>query len=134
MCDSMGISQHGVCFLIFFFLTTVLSQWDFSQGKFELPSLGKASCDSVALPNLGCMLGVFSVFRIHRTLTWTAGSLMCAQMSMPTMVCGGVWSQESLHRKLTLGEKSLAATGKRTCASSVPLRRSTNLATFPPHT
>ena len=37
--------------------TTVLSQFDISHGKFGLPSLGKASCDRVALPNLQCMPG-----------------------------------------------------------------------------
>ena len=40
------------------FFTTVLFQWDFSHRKFGLPSLGKASCDRVALPNLRCMLCV----------------------------------------------------------------------------
>ena len=60
--------------------TTVLSQWDFSRGKFGLLSPGKASCDRVALPSLRCMLGDFSVSIIHRTLTWTTGSLTCAQM------------------------------------------------------
>ena len=39
-------------------IITVLCQWDFSHGKFELPSPGKAICDRVALPNLRCMLGV----------------------------------------------------------------------------
>ena len=29
------------CFLVVFSFTTVLSQWDFSQGKFRLPSPGK---------------------------------------------------------------------------------------------
>ena len=48
-------------FTLFFFLTTVLSQWYFSHGKFWLLSPGKANCDRVALPNLRCMLGV-SVF------------------------------------------------------------------------
>ena len=43
---------------IFFFLTTALSQWEFSHGKFRLPSLGKASCNRAMLPNLGCMQGV----------------------------------------------------------------------------
>ena len=42
----------------FIFLTTVLSQWDFSHGKFGFPFPGKAGCDRVALPNLGRMLGV----------------------------------------------------------------------------
>ena len=56
--------------LDFFFLTTVLSQWDFSHGKFGLQSPGKASFDTVTLPKL----------LIHRTLPWTMGSLMCAQI------------------------------------------------------
>ena len=42
----------------FFIFAAILSQWDFSQRKFGLPSPGKASCDRVALPNLRCMLGV----------------------------------------------------------------------------
>ena len=37
--------------------TTVLSQSDFSHGKFGLLSLGKASCYRVALPSLLCMQG-----------------------------------------------------------------------------
>ena len=40
---------------------------------------------------------------------------------------------ERLHWKLTLGEKSLAAPGNRTRLSGVPVRRSTNRATSPPH-
>ena len=49
-----------VPFFFFFFLlfTAVLSQWDFSRGKFGLPSPGKVSFDRVALSNLQCMLGV----------------------------------------------------------------------------
>ena len=38
--------------------TTLFFQWDFFHGKFGLPFPGKASCKRVALPNLGCMLGV----------------------------------------------------------------------------
>ena len=44
-------------FVVLFF-TTVLSQWDFSHGKLRVPSLRKATCNRVALPNLGHMLGV----------------------------------------------------------------------------
>ena len=48
-------------FLFITFFTTVLSQWDFSHRKFGLPSMGKASCERVALPNLRCiMLGVLA--------------------------------------------------------------------------
>ena len=46
--------------LWFFFCTAALSYWDFSHGKFRLLSLGKASCNRVALPNLRCMLGVLA--------------------------------------------------------------------------
>ena len=47
--------------IIIFFFTVVLSQWDFSHGKFGLLSPGKASCDRIALANLRYVLGV-SVF------------------------------------------------------------------------
>ena len=58
-----GNERYLPVYFFFFFLlfTTLLSQWDFSHGKFGLPSPGKASFDRVALTNLGCMLGV-SVF------------------------------------------------------------------------
>ena len=51
------------CFLLLLF-TAVLSQWGFSHGKFGLPSLGKASCDRVALPKQRCSdmhCGIFNV-------------------------------------------------------------------------
>ena len=51
------IIQNNISLFPFFF-TTVLSQLDFSHRKFGLPSLGKASCARVELPNLRCMLGV----------------------------------------------------------------------------
>ena len=41
---------------IFFFLTTVLSYWEFSRGKFGLLSPGIENCDRVVLPDL-CTLG-----------------------------------------------------------------------------
>ena len=77
-----------VCFFTLLF-TIVLFQWDISQGKFGLPSPWKASCDRVALPNLGYMLVGFSVSIIHRTLTWTTGYLTCVQMLMHAIVHGG---------------------------------------------
>ena len=40
--------------------------------------------------------------------------------------------KETLHWKLTVGEKSLAAPGNRTCVGSVPVRCSTNWSTSPP--
>ena len=72
--------------------TTVLLQWDFSHGKFGFLSLEKASCDSHATqPTVHA--GCFSVSIIHRTLTWTTGSLTCAQMLMHAIAHGGVRTQ-----------------------------------------
>ena len=42
--------------LIFF--TTVLSQWDFSHGKFGLPSPGESQLQQSRATQLGCVLGV----------------------------------------------------------------------------
>ena len=53
-------------------------QW---QGKFGLLSPGKASSHSTAIPNVfvcfSCAVRCFRVSVIHRTLTWTTGSLTC---------------------------------------------------------
>ena len=54
---------------------TVLWHWDFSHGKFNLLSQGKARCDNHAtqpVVHARCL----SVFITHRTLTWTTGSLI----------------------------------------------------------
>ena len=60
---------------------------------------------------------------IHRTLTWTARSLSSARMLMQAIAHGGVRTpKESVHWKLTLVEKSLAAPGNRTCVSGVTVR------------
>ena len=57
--------------------------------------------------------GCFSVSIIHQSLAWTTGSLTCAQMLMHAIAHKGVkTSWESLHWKLTLGEKIPCRTGK----------------------
>ena len=53
--------KNCLLFLLFTFFTTVLSHLDFSHGEFGLPSLGKASCDRVALLNLRCMCWVYNI-------------------------------------------------------------------------
>ena len=54
--------------------------------------------------------GYVCVAIIHWPLTWTAGSLTCAQMLMRAIAHGGVRTpEESLHWKLTLGRKSFTA-------------------------
>ena len=113
-CVLLTAASSGIyaSFLLLLF-TTVLSQWEFSHGKFGLLSPGKASCDRVALPNLLCMLGVFSVSVIHQTLTWTTGSLTCAQMLMHAIAHRGVRThvRESA-RKVDSGRKIPCHTGE----------------------
>ena len=76
--------------------------------------------------------GYVRVAIIHRTLTWTTGSLTCAQISIHAIAHGGVRTpKESLHWKLTLGRKSLAAPGNRTFVSGVPVRYSSQLSYIP---
>ena len=81
-----SMSSHELILLLFFLsfflyilFIAVLSQWDFSHGKFGLPSPGKASCECRATQPRG-HAGCFSVSIILRTLTWTTGSLTCAHM------------------------------------------------------
>ena len=78
------------CCSIFFFFTTVLSHWDFSNGKIGLPSPGKASCNWAVLSTIMVHAKCFSVSIIHQTLTWTTGSLTHAQ-TLRHVICKGVY-------------------------------------------
>ena len=116
--------------------TTVLSQWDFSHGKFGLPSPGKSQLRQSRATQPTAHAGCFSVSIIHRTLTWTTGSLTCAQINVSACDCtrectdarkrvcteSGLWEKNpSPHR------------GNRTCVGGVTDWRSwRNWATFPP--
>ena len=113
----------------FFFLTSLLSHWDFSHGKLGCFPQGKPAVSHTTQPTVHA--GCYSVSIIHRTLTWTKGPLMCAQILMNAIAHAGVWTRKmSLHWKLTPGEKSFATPGNRTCVSGVPVPHSTNWATF----
>ena len=67
---------------------TLLRNWGFSLGKFGEPSLGKTSCDRVALPQPTVHAAYISVSIIHRTLTWATGFITCAQMLMQAIALG----------------------------------------------
>ena len=58
---------------------TVLSQWDFSPGKFGLLFHGESQLRQSRATQPTVHAGCFSVSIIHRTLTWTTGSLTFAQ-------------------------------------------------------
>ena len=113
-------------FFSFFFFTTVLSQWYFPwEIRIAFPGESKLRQSRAAQPTLPA--GCFSVSIIHRTLTWTTGSLTCAQMLMRAIAHRDIRThvRESA-LKVDSGRKFLAAPGNQTCVSSVPFRCSTN--------
>ena len=110
----------------FFFFTTVLSQWYFPWDiRIAFPGESKLRQSRAAQPTLPA--GCFSVSIIHRTLTWTTGSLTCAQMLMRAIAHRDIRThvRESA-QKVDSGRKSLATPGNQTCVSGVPFRCSTN--------
>ena len=59
--EGRQITQSSFLIFTSFFkirFSTVLSQWDFSHGKFGLLSRGKPAATESRVPNLLCMLGV----------------------------------------------------------------------------
>ena len=111
----------------FLFGTTVLSHWKFSHGKFGLLFPEKASCDRVALPHLGCMLGVlcfhnpsnsdmdYGIFNVRTDVN----AYDCARGCLDTV-------RESA-LEVDSGRKIRWRTqGNRTCVDSVPVRCCTN--------
>ena len=76
-------------------------------------------------------VGCFSVSIIHWTLTWTTGSLTCARMLMHAIAHRVTGTCKSLHWKLTLGEKSIAAPGNQTCVSGMTVWCSNQLSYVP---
>ena len=102
---------------IFTFFTTALSQWDFSHGKFGLPSPGKASCNSHAThPTMHAEC--FSVFIVHQTLTWSTGSLTCAQMKMHVIAHGGVCIESWLYEKNPLPRQEIEPASAAWCSDA----------------
>ena len=85
-----------------------------------LTTLERPQSSSWLFLSLMVRAGCVCVGIIHRTLTWTTGSLSFAQMLMREIVHRAVRTpKESLHWKLTLGRKCLAAPGNRTCVSQL---------------
>ena len=97
--------------------------------------LGKQTATGSRYPPYWVQAGCFSVSIIHRTLTWTAGSLTCTQMLMHaicTRGCADTGRESAL--KVDSGErekKSLAAPGNRTRVSGVTVRCCNQLSYIP---
>ena len=84
-----------ITFLLLLLLIAVLSQWDFSHGKFWLLSPGKAICDSHAtqpMVHAWCL----SVSIIYRTLAWTFN--MCTDVN----TCDCTWGYMDTVRETAL--------------------------------
>ena len=91
--DYIVLSLTGVCIIVngevmkrthafFCFLFFCCKHLLIPFGKFGPPYLGKAvAAARAALPmqSYNCMLDLFRVSVIHRTLTWTPGSLTCVR-------------------------------------------------------
>ena len=73
-----------------FFFTIVLSHWNFSHGKFGFLSQEKASFRKSRTTHPTVHAECFSVSMIYQTLTWTTGSLTCAQTLMHAIAHGDV--------------------------------------------
>ena len=123
--------------------TTVLSQWDFSHGKFGLWSSRKASCDRVMLPNLWCMLGIwvfhnplnsdmdYGMFNVLTDGSACHCTRRCMEAVRESALCTPVRIWVFLP-ELTLEEKSISAPGNWSCISCKPVGCRTNWAPFPP--
>ena len=72
------------------FLTTGLSHWIFLPWEIRVVFPGENQVRQSRATQSTVHSGYFSASLIHRTLTWTAGSLTCAQMLMDAIVHGGV--------------------------------------------
>ena len=112
--------------------TTVVSNWNFSHGKFGLLSPRKASYDTVLLGKPRCSL---ALVRFHN-LSISDMDYRIIDVHIDVNACDGTqWCADTIRQfapKLTQGEKSLAAPGNRTCVRGVPVRRFINWATSPP--
>ena len=85
-----GYNHANLKDLAFFFFTTVLSQWDFSHGKFGLLTPQESQLRQSRATQPTVHAGCFSVSIIHPTLTWTTGPLTCAQILMHAIAYGRV--------------------------------------------
>ena len=85
----------------------------FLPWEIRIPFPGETQLQQIALPNLGCMLDVFSVSIIHRTLTWTTASLTCAMMLMHAIAHEGCTDTERESAlKVDSGKKIPCRTGE----------------------
>ena len=101
----------------------------FPPWEIRVAFLGESQLRQSRLPNLPTVhAGCFSVSIIHRTLTWTTGSLTCAQMLIHAIEHGGVRThvRESV-LKVESGRKIPSRPGESNCVNGVTVRCSNQL-------
>ena len=125
---------RGFIHIFFFFFNTCIVPLGFLPWKILVAFLRKSQLQQSHATQPKVHTGCFSVSMIHQTLTWATVFLKCTQMLMHVITHGGVQiPSESLHWKLTLGEKSLATPGNWPCVRGMPVQCSTSWATSPPY-
>ena len=114
--------------ILYMIMVTIYRAWIHPCCNSMLIALEWPQSSSWSFLSLTVRAGYVCVAIIHRTLTWTPGSLSCAQMLMHAIAHRAVWTpKESLHWKLTLGRKSLAAPGNQACVEGLTVRCSYQL-------
>ena len=100
------------CFFCFFFtFYNCIVQMGFPPWKIRVAFPGESQLRQSRYPTY-CACWVF-VSIIHRTLTWTTGSLTCAQMLMHAIAHGGVRTHvREPAVKVDSGRKILCRTGE----------------------
>ena len=123
--------MHFICVVISKQVRLMVKWW-LVQLLLLLPSVEWPQSSSWLLLSRMVRAGYVCVAIIHRTLTQTTGSLSYAQMLKHAIARGNVRTpKESLHWKMSLRRRSLAAPGNRTCVSGVTDRWSNQLSYIP---
>ena len=84
--------KTSVPFFFFFFLTfyNCIVPMGFLPWEIRVAFPGESQLQQSGATQPSMHAGCFSISIIHRTLTWTTGSLTCAQMLMHAVAHGGV--------------------------------------------
>ena len=87
----------------------------------DISPMGNSGCFPWGKPAATTVhAGYFSVSIIHQTLTWTTGSLMCAQILMHANAHRGVWTHlRKSALKVDSHRKIPCALGNQTCVSGM---------------
>ena len=106
-------NDHKTFFFKLLLFTIALSLMGFLSWKIRVAFSGESQLRHSRATQRTVHTGCFIVSIIHRTLTWTTGSLTCAQMLMHAIAHGGIrtYVRESA-LKVDSGRKIPCCTGE----------------------